>query len=149
MERWFRKKISSIALTHQLDLYGDLKKKIFQLMCICIKVSTYGTYAQFNISYLKKRRLQKARITSYADSILSMYKMDDVRDFQDRSRIKKHIFEALVIKLAPYSAYSDQIPACMEMYVENQLVMYVKYFATHKTLQGIEDIFGGDCIEPF
>lgn len=98
---------------------------------------------------IKKRRLQKARITSYADLILSMYKMDNIRDFQDKFRIKRPIFESLVIKLAPYLAYSDQNPACMEMYVENQLVMYVKYFATHKTLQGIEDIFGGDSIEPF
>lgn len=48
-----------------------------------------------------------------------MYKMDDVRDFQDRFRIKRPIFESIVIKLAPYLAYSDQIPACMEMYVEN------------------------------
>lgn len=48
-----------------------------------------------------------------------MYKMDDVRDFQDRFRIKRPIFESLDIKLAPYLAYSDQIPSCMEMYVEN------------------------------
>lgn len=53
--------MASIALTHKLDLYGDLKKKIFKLMCICINVHTYGTYAQFNISYLKKTIVDDCR----------------------------------------------------------------------------------------
>lgn len=67
-----------------------------------------------------------------------MYRMVD---FRDRFWMNRHNFESLVIKLAPYLERCDR-DGCMMIYVEKQLLVYVKYVSTQITLQTIADIFG-------
>lgn len=87
---------------------------------------------------IKKKRHRKARITNNAEAILPMYRMVD---FRDRFWMNRHNFESLVIKLAPYFERCDR-DGCMMIYVEKQLLVYVKYVSTQITLQTIADIFG-------
>ncbi|XP_065942736.1 putative nuclease HARBI1 [Magallana gigas] len=87
---------------------------------------------------IKKKRQRNARITNYAEAILPMYRMVDLRD---RFQMNRHTFESLVIKLAPYLARGVK-DGCIKINVEKQLLIYVKYVSTQITLQTIADIFG-------
>lgn len=128
--------MADISLTYLLDFFLESEEDHFSTYLRLHKILHKTTMLSSTL-LIKKKRQRNARITNYAEAILPMYRMDDLRD---RFQMNRHTFESLVIKLAPYLARGVK-DGCIKINVEKQLLIYVKYVSTQITLQTIADIF--------
>lgn len=86
----------------------------------------------------KAKRRRKAQVINYVEAVMPLYQIDD---FPERFRMHRETFHEFTERFSPVLMHGNR-DGLMNIPVDKQLLIYIKYVSSQQTMQAIADLFG-------